>query len=398
MLLAVVACEVPAHQTPAVAPKRDWDLVTDQARAMAKWRELDPTGATWGEVIDRIPKSARMAMAFALVRDGRFECTRRSTWCGMESADAARDDERIDAPCLRHELVHHLVANAGRIAIPADVLAALTRVKDDELLSLVAGSLEDRALVDWLVALEATGTPAPSYSLQGRPADIVAMAARRHVDAAISELSRETDRALLIAAISDRELAPDVREDAIRMLDLEFSEPQLNIEQAEPALVAALEAAAVHRDCALAATASEALATLGELKFLPRRPTDPKAFFHRACVLTAGDFYDHSTTLAATYVPKQGLLLVGPQGEEYADSKTPTRRHVSADDGELIPFLRTLVGAKCDANTCTTDTARYELGWRAGLLARVTVHRNFAGEEAARAAADECDPGLEGSD
>ena len=358
------------------------------AAAPSSWRELDPTGASWGDVVDKIPVQQRAAMAYALVREGNFECPRRVDECGMESVDGPRDDERIDAPCLRRALVHWLLANEGHAAIPADVLATLARVKDPELIDTVARTLDDRSVVDWLVAVEAAGTPAPYASLLGRPRDVIVDAARRHVDSAIAELSFERDRDLVIAAISDTELAPQVRADLLLSLSLEARHDSNE-------LVAALRSAVAEPHCELAARSAEALATFGDRSFLPRRPAtrDPKAFFHAACVLAAGVFWTDSQALAATFVPAGGLVVNAPKGGAFAETHAASRETITAD-AELIPLLRTLVRAKCDHATCVNETTRYDLGWtRDGKLARLTVHRDLAAEQKAREAADVCVPG-----
>ena len=344
------------------------------------------TGATFESVVDAMPPARRIALAFELVREGNLTCARITEFCGMRSIEHPLDDEGLAAPCLRRAVVQRALGNVGRIAIPADVLAILAQ-QDSELVETVTRTLDDKAIVDFLVAVETAGTPSPWGVLMGRPHDVVLDAARRHVDSAITELARD-DREAVIAAIADKQIAPQTRADLLIGFDL----------PATPPLIAALESAAAEPDCTLSAHAADALAELGRKHLLPRAPTkhDPKAFFHQACRLTGGTFYDDGTALAATFVPKTGLVLVGPKGESFADEATPTRRTINPEDAELFPFLRSLVAATCDAKTCQGSSARYDLVWSGNVLARVTVHRDFAQEEVERVAAAACDPHIDG--
>jgi hypothetical protein len=363
-----------SNSQPTAKPirNRTLDAMSDQARAMARWRELDPTGATWGQVVDRIPASDRATMAFALVREGDITCPRTRKECGFEYVDGPLDVERIDSPCLRQDLVQYLIGNAGQIAIPDDVLTKLAHARKADLLSVTAGALDDRAVVDWLAAVEATGHPAPFGILTGRPHDVIVAAAKRHIDPAIGELSAD-DRDLQIAAITDPAVAADVR--AGVLLSLSMDGPAMS-----PALNIALMTALADPDCMVAARAAEVFGALGDKSHLPRAPEtyDPRAFIRAACVLTAGDFFDDSAALAMTFVPKTGLVV---------DHTTIT------EWPEIVVMLRKLVAGTCDAKTCTTPLASYDLTWKGARLAKVVVHRDLAAEVRAAAESDACDPG-----
>lgn len=390
LLLVVVACnntpESIRHATRNAAPI----VVSDQQR-IARWHELAPTGRTSGETIERLPKVERAAMAFTLVREGRTTCPRMVEECGMTSIDIPRDDEGLDAPCLRRELVRFILVHEGRVAIPSDVLATIAHSKDEEVITAAAEALADNAVVDFLVDVEAAGTVAPQGVLHGRPREVVVDALRRHVDAAVAELSEERDRDLLIGAIADTAIDPGTRADILLGADFPSSKP----------LVAALTAAVAEPHCELSARAASALAKLGDPSHLPRGPEklDVKAFLHEACRLTGADPWDESSSLVATFVPRTGLVVDAPSGAEFADTQVPSRTTYRASDdlegSEIYLLLRTLGQAKCDAKVCVGETAHYDLGWAGGKLARVVIRRDLAKEQIVldRAAEQQCDTG-----
>jgi hypothetical protein len=362
------------------------------AVACSSPRNADPAEVSDSQRIDveRMSKAERAAKAFALVREGKTTCPRTVEECGMTSIDSARDDEGLDAPCFRRQLLHDLLVRIDRVAIPSDVLATLARSNDPDVIAAAANALDDGAVIDFLVDVEAASTPSPYAVLQGRPHEVIVDAVRRHVDAAIDELSTTDDRDLLIAAIADTAIDPGKRAGILLGADFPSS----------PALLAALGKAVADPHCELSARAASALAKLGDPTHLPRGPEqlDVKTFLHEACRLVGADPWDESSSLVATFVPKSGLVVTAPRGVEFADTQEPLRTTYHAtEDGEasdIYLLLRTLGRASCDAKQCVGETARYELGWSRGKLARVTILRDLAKEKLAidHAPAPECGP------
>lgn len=288
----------------------------------------DVTGATWREFVDGLPRDRWWAVTEGLLREGNFECPRRFWVCGNEMVDDAHFDETIEDPCLRRQVVEHLLTHRQHAPLPDRVVDAaldMASWEKGELIEMImAGAfLSDDQRIQLAVELELLGG-APDIA--GIDEDLLADAIRRfHLGAAVRYLPASEQHAdLLHAVVADPTFPAEARADA--MLSLEtLSRSREGDNRRLVDLAAALVDDA---DCRLAAKASEVLWSLtGQTKHLPRRPAtrDRVRMLRALCVLAyyEGENYED---LAMTFVPPAGLRVEFPFGYPKNGDEWPADR------------------------------------------------------------------------
>jgi len=304
-----------------------------EGRALARWKELGPTAASWEKVVATIGDAERRPLALALLRGGNVACQPRETevHCGIPDRrwDELDPAAGFDDPCLRRLLVPWALQQLGpgdaaalepqlmaivALGLPEEELqpAAFAVAPDDAMrlrllaavqaasAAAVARAGEEDADQDAiLIASEDADTfDALAETLAAHlTTDAARLTARStmQLEAVIDGLDPVAHRADHLAALADPKLRPDTRQAALARFRSDLGA------DVRAALVAAASAA----DCDLAATAAAALAERGEPDFQPARPTtrDPMAHVRALCRLQVAELADRDARWHAWFGP-----------------------------------------------------------------------------------------------
>jgi len=395
---------VDEEPAPALRISIDWattPLATD-ADANAVWAKIAPTGDDWELKLGEVPVAYARPLAIAMLHGGNFACPVPPAPAGcpreVEVPDPA-PTAGLDDPCLRRLLAlwatSQLVDDVD-IATVMDSLRAIAALPPPES-QLVAAAIDaigeddhDRRL-ELIAIAQRAGNRDVAGSKLGKldEAHLIEAVQKHHVSAGLEVLSAQGHRAVYLSAINDEALDPRARATAIG--ELVEAEPAL-----PPDLTKALATATKAKDCLVAATASRALVTHGDQRYLPRRPRGRSAgaMMRALCVLASyeqlqlADESDESPSLLPGYVPAKGLEIVtnrfttesgwGDDNDGDGDPRTRNeflmpRAQVSFY--EVEDFVRAF--RSCKGTTCTSSDRQYELGLKTiggqSYLARITI-------------------------
>jgi hypothetical protein len=381
----------------------DWTKValTDDAAALAVWRQIAPTGADWDDKLQEVPAQAARPLALAVLHGGQFLCTRPATGdCARPAyeVDAPAETAGFDDPCLRRLLALWSLdqLEAGDLPAIKDALLAIAQLPPPES-QLVEAAI--RAVPetdqDTRLALLGRAWRAGQRDLVGGALGgfdephLVAAVRDHHIDPALEILSAEGDRALYLAAVNDDALAARSRTTAIG--DLVALAAASATDKLPADLTAALVTATKAKDCSVAAAAARALAQHGDRRFVPRRPrTASTAPLMRAlCVLASYEALlgNDEPSLVPDYVPARGLermtITYDPLSDDDPDGDGDPHTSHTAElvprAEAVLPELEDLVRAMqhCTGTICVSDDHEFRFVWqRSGggaLLSRIEL-------------------------
>ncbi|MDX2089396.1 MAG: hypothetical protein SFX73_16205 [Kofleriaceae bacterium] len=311
--------EVAAPPKPLV--DIDWATAAlkNDTEANAVWAKIAPTGDDWERKLAEVPVAQSPPLAIALLHGGNFACPAPPTSPAcpreLELPEPAPTATMTD-PCLRRMLALWATSQLDDEDIPVvyDSLRAIAALPPPES-QLVAAAIDAIAEDDHARRLELitiahkAGNRDVAGSKVGRldEAHLIEAATKHHIHAALEVLSAEAHRAVFLAAITDDAMDPHARASAIsELLD---AEPTLAADT-KKALIAATKA----KDCLVAAAAIHALATRGDTKYIPRRPTgrSPESLMRSLCLVANYDLVvgnDDAAALLQGFVPAKGLEL-----------------------------------------------------------------------------------------
>lgn len=411
MLLAIAACTRPTPATPAPSPVAapiapaeepgasrqldepapkpllsiDWKTVslTNDADAVALWRQIAPTGGDWELRLGELPDLGDLhrRLALALLRGGNFACKPVPVdpdSCGPVTL-AAPPDSTFDDPCLRRELALwalDLLDEEDAPSLTRELLGIAALPPPEEELVRAAFELipagRDDLLLPMIEAAVAAGQGAiADESLADlAPAQLEKVALKLHSDGALRILDPAQSRQVFLAAIVDRKLLPATRTSAID--DLVAGEDGRLKKDLRTALLAALK----DPSCEVAAAAARALVAAGESRFAPKPQVGSVAEAIRSlCVSTA---YSEAAPLDASlrrFVSKRGLQIYD-HSEITAEPGEPAGEVILPAELVALPFLEELAPAleRCAltpaasgrpaspwAFTCKGEGLRFEL-------------------------------------
>ncbi|HUJ62719.1 MAG TPA: hypothetical protein VLX92_29655 [Kofleriaceae bacterium] len=378
----------------------DWAHVTiaSDADALALWQQIAPTGDDWDEKLAEIPTDQPVAhaLALAMLAAGNFTCAAPAQPACVKVPIDLPDPppgSTLTDPCLRRMLALWSLAQLDDDDLPRvlPALRAIVAIPPPES-QLVAAALkavpendQDDRLALLAIAWKAGQRDVVDVSLGDLDeAHLVTAVTRLHIDGALEVLPAETEHATYLAAITDEQLAPGARAQA--MVDLTASADAL-----APDVRAALLAAAKSPDCSVAAAAARALALHGQPASAPAVPrtSSPAAMMRAMCVLASFEQLaraDEPSYLHG-YIPPRGLELIqvtyDPYGDgDAADPHTSRSVDLVPPDQVVLPELDDLVRAMrhCTGTTCHTDEHEFRFTWKPYggrlLLARLEVIEN----------------------
>jgi hypothetical protein len=378
------------HPAPKKLLSIDW--ATTQLDADALWQEIAPTGEDWEQKLAEIPGNQPIAhqLAIALLKAGNFACSPLpATRCGNvpldlpEPAPAAT----LADPCLRRLLALWAISELSEDDLPAahDALRSIAALPPPESQLVVAaiGSVPEANIDDRYDLLAIAWRAGQHEVVNGMlspldQAHLVTAASQLHVDGALQALSAQTDRAVFVRAISDEQLAPQARVDA--MIEVARLEDRL-----APDLRRALVAATKSSSCEIAAAAARILDEHGDHAYMPRfvRTSSTAAVMRNLCVLASVELAEHSNeALAAaasyfpTFIASRGLDLVRVSYDAYSDSDPDgdgdvhTEHHselVPAGEA-VLPDVEELVRAMkhCTQTVCRSDDHEFRFTLKPG--------------------------------
>jgi len=364
--------------------------LTDDAAALAVWRQIAPRGADWQDKLEEIPATATRPLAIAVLRGGNFLCTPPATGdCARPAyeVDPPAETAGFDDPCLRRVLALWAIDQIEDDDVPAvrDALRGLAALPPPES-QLVAAAIHavPEAEQDLRLAVLAAAWRAGQRELVGaaigsldEPHQIAAVR-DHHIDAALDALAAETHRAVYLAAVRDDGVRAAALGAAARIAAIsELVATGGGAPRLPADLVAALTAAAKSRDCAVAAAAARALAQHGDPRFVPRRPrtANRDVLMRAVCVLASYEaaMQSDEPSLVPDYVPARGLvrttIAFDPLSDDDPDGDgDPHTTHTA----ELVPraeavlpeiedFLRAL--SHCTGTICVSDDHEFRLVW-----------------------------------
>jgi hypothetical protein len=388
----------------------DWSAtqLASEADALAVWAKIAPTGEVWEEKLDEVPAAAARPLAVALLRGGNFTCAppaptgdcARPVFDVPDPAHAAG----LADPCLRRLLALWSLAQLepADLSQVKDALRAIAAIPPPES-QLVAAALrvvpeqDQDQLLSLIVIAARAGQRDVVSSAVGRldEAHLIEAAGKHHIDSALEVLSAQGHRAAYLAAVTDEDMAPAARAQAIaELLAADATADTAPRGKLLPDLRAALVKATAARDCAVAAAAARALVQHGERKYLPARPRtrSPEAMLRALCVLAsyeqpqgAGDGANGGASgganggtdepsLLATYVPPKGLERVViaydalSDVDDDGDGDPHTRRSVDLiPKSELaLPEPEDLARAmkRCTGAICRSADREFRFAWK----------------------------------
>ncbi|HMG22892.1 MAG TPA: hypothetical protein VK607_16270 [Kofleriaceae bacterium] len=374
----------------------DWSKValTDDAAALAVWRQIAPTGADWDDKLQEIPAAAARPLAIAVLRGGRFQCTAPAAAdCAPPAYDVPPPAAAagFDDPCLRRMLALWAIDQLDDDDLPAvrDSLLAIAALPPPES-QLVAAAIRTvpEADQDARLAVLAAAWRAGQRELVGGALGgldephLFAAVGRHHIDGALEILSAEGHRAVYLAAVTDEALGGRARTQAIA--DLAAVAPDRLPADLTTALVAAVKS----RDCSVAAAAARALDQHADHRFVPRRPRTASTgpLMRALCVLASYEAMLHNDepSLVPDYVPARGLERMtitydalsedDPDGD--GDPHTAHTAELVPRGEAVLPELEDLVRAMrhCTGAICVSEDHEFRFVWNgAGLLQRIEL-------------------------
>jgi hypothetical protein len=377
------------------APKKllaiDWAniRITNDAEALALWREIGPTGADWNAKLDEVPSNQPIArqLAVAMLHDGNFACRPRplTTHNCMHPPIEVEEPEPtagLGDPCLRRLLALWSMDQLEEDDIPnvRDALFAIAALPPPES-QLVATAIhavpeaDHDARLKVLVDAWAAGQhELVNANLGGldEPHLITALT-KHHIDGALEVLSAEADRAAYLAAILDEALAAKARIAAITEL---VAVTDVLRADTRAALVGATKSA----DCEVAAMAARKLVQFGDAKLAPRRPhtRSADAMLRGLCVLASYEQLQPAgeASLLETYLPPRGLERIeisydpfgvvdtDGDGDPRTERKTDLVPRAEASLPDLDEMIRAM--PHCKGTTCTSNDREFRFTFKPG--------------------------------
>jgi hypothetical protein len=377
----------------------DWtntQLATD-ADALALWERIAPTGEDWDEKLEEVPGDGPIGeqLGLALLRSGNFTCVpaQQNACARVIDVPEPAANATLADPCLRRLLALWSIGqlDEDNLAPARDALRAIVALPPPES-ELVAAALkapaesDQAARIDLLaIAFRAGHRDLVNGELSMLDDPVLIEAGQKHhIDGAFNRISAASHRAAFIAAITDEQLHPEARVQAIsELIDVDNK-------LANDVRVAVVRATR-SPNCEVAAAAARFLVRNGEKKFAPAKPrtTKPAAMMRGLCVLAsyeAGLRADEPSFLLG-YVTKKGIELITVKYDEYndvdtdgdGDPKTEKSATVVPRDEVTLPEPEDLVRAlaHCSGTTCRSDDREFRFGFKpvAGelLLNRIEV-------------------------
>lgn len=383
---------------PARLLSIDWATtkVASEADALALWQRIAPTGEDYSDKLDEIPETAPIdALALALVRGGNFTCVPAQPMrdCTKPPVDVPEPafTETFADPCLRRVLAIWALTQleGDDVSGARDALRVIAAIPppESELTAVALKTLpetdQDGRLELAAIAFRA-GHRELVNGMLGTFDDAHLMQAVQihHIDGALDHLSVESHRAVFVAAITDEQLHPSARAQAIiEIVDVDGS--------VKPDVRTAIVRATRSPRCDVAAAAARFLVRDGEKKFGPGKPrtSKPAVMMRALCVLAsyeAGLRADEPSFLLG-YVPKKGLELVTVTYDEYndvdhdgdGDPHTERTTVVVPRDEVMLPENEDLVRAlaHCTGTVCESDDREFRFVFKGAdlLLTRIEV-------------------------
>ncbi len=360
----------------------DWTTthVASDPDALALWATIAPTGDDWEAKLDEVPDAATArALAVALLRDGNFTCATPAPPAGPNDCAAPPLDVPAPAatatladPCLRRVLALWAFDQLEPADVPRirDALRAIAAIPPPESQLVAAALAKGIPETDLDARLEVLGIGFRAGQRELVNASLGALDERHlieatqklHIDGALEVLSAEGMRGVYIAAVTDEQLAPRARIQA--MADLSAT-----AETMAPDLRTALTSATRSPDCGVAAAAARTLDRHGEHKLVPKRPhtSKPDAMMRALCVLASYEQLQAAdeTSPLASYLPSRGLELLTITYNAYSEVDTDgdgdphTERSIDliGRDVAVLPEIEDLVRAMhhCTGTTCRSE-------------------------------------------
>jgi len=356
----------------------DWSSVQikSEADALALWQQIAPTGADWEDKLDEVPGDGEIAteLALALLHGGNFKCWGASQPCGrapIEVPDPAPTATFAD-PCLRRVLAMWALSqlDVDDLGRARDAIKAIAAIPPPE------SQLVEKALRVWpendsafrlelfAIAFRA-GQRDVVNPLAGtlEPADLVQAVEKHHIDGALQVLSVEGNRGTFLAAITDEQLHPSARGEA--MIELVTAEDKL-AKDTRAALVKATRA----QDCSVVAAADRLLVQHGERKFAPTRPhsAKPEAMIRALCVVASYEQLQRADepSYLLHFIPQKGLELVTVTYDEYSDPPTTRTATLVPRNEVVLPEVEDLSRAMrhCTGTTCRSDDHEFKFSFK----------------------------------
>jgi hypothetical protein len=376
----------------------DWasTKLSSEADALALWQRIAPTGADWSDKLDEVPDEGDTSakLALALLAGGNFTCVpAKKTTCGRAPIDVPEPahDATLSDPCLRRVLAMWAIGQLedDELSGARDALRAIVQIPPPES-ELTAVALKALPETDHAGRLElyalayAAGHRELVNGLLGTLDEphLLAAVQKHHIDGAFDLLSAETNRPLFLAAITNEQLHPQARVQAIS--ELVAADGKL-AKDAHTAIVRATRS----KRCEVAAAAAQFLVRNGDKKFGPGKPRTgkPDVMMRSLCVLAsyeAGQRADEPSFLLG-YVPKKGLEVVTTIHDEYNDVDTdgdgdPKRERKTVmipRDEVTLPEVEDMIRsfARCTGTVCRSDDREFRFVFKGGdlLLHRLEV-------------------------
>ncbi len=383
---------------PARLLSIDWATTKaeTEADALALWQRIAPEGSDYAEKLDEIPDSAPInELALAMLRGGNFTCVppQPPRDCVKPPVDVPEPGfgDTLADPCLRRVLaIWSLTQLQGDdLSGVRDALRAIAAIPPPESeLTAVALKVLPESDQDGRLELAAIAFRAGHRELVNGlvgdldDAHLIEAVQKHHIDGALDQLTVEGNRPVFLAAITDEQLHPSARAQAItELVDTDG--------KVMPDVHAAIVRATRSPSCEVAAAAARFLVRNGEKKFGPGKPhaSKPAAMMRAVCVLAhyeAGLRADEPTFLLG-YVPKKGLELVTTTYDAYSevdddgdgDPHTERKALVVPRDEVMLPENEDLVRAlaHCTGTVCKSDDREFRFVFKGAdlLLTRIEV-------------------------
>jgi hypothetical protein len=389
----------------------DWNATTlaSDADALALWQRIAPTGDDFEEKLTEIPDGAAAhQLALALLRGGNFtNCSAPApaTTCSLVPQDVPwpAPDATLADPCLRRVIALWALEQLDEddVAPMRDTLRALAALPPPESVLVfhairtvpeddIAGRFDLMAIA-WRAGQHELVNGMMSNLDEAHLEDALM---KLHIDGALAPLAVEGHRAAFLAAVTDEQLAPGARIDAIHELVIVADQASGSDKPAAKLpgdLRAALIAAGKAGDCAVAAAAARALDQHGDRSLVPKLPRSrsPDVLMRRLCVLASFEHMQHSDepSYFPTYLPTRGLELVrvsyDPSSEADLDGDgdihTEHVRQLVKPDEAVLPEIEDLERAMhhCKGTVCRSDDREFRFTFQPGagglLLSRLEV-------------------------
>lgn len=362
----------------------DWSADADP---LALWNQIAPTPDDWQERLAEVPTGElQRKLATSLLRQGNFACIATTPSCGRAATfPPVKSDARLTDPCFRRQLALWAFDHLEPEDVPAlkDALKQIAALPAPES-ELVAAAIHAAEGQDQDFRLELVAAMKKAHQDELADTAIAGLddvhliaAAKLHVDGALEALPAATQRPVFLQAVTDHELRPDTRIQA--MSELIGDDDKLGSDL-QTTLVAATKAPS----CRVAAGAAILLSRHGNRKLVPTRGTYPTTN-RGLCVLAAyeGMMRGDESSPLPSYLPKHGLEYVRVTYDPYSDTDTDgdgdihTERTTKLIDRDFATLPDAdIVGAAlagCTKTTCETDDHIVRLTLRGAELVRLEI-------------------------